>query len=314
MPCWESLGDWVQRADYGFLLPALARLPLPLGETLAKMRGVLRAAADYEYRSLALRQRFVRHRTFQAMRILLPGAGKRAWRAATLKRFVHDSRIEWQEHLFGTPRMARIARGSALEGFEAFLRVQRQGRGLVLVCCHFDSFMLGLCLMGMHGLRSHLVTSHWVEDPRVHPRVASFFRNKFRGMESHMGGRNLYHERDMEHFYQALKSGEAVALVADVPGNRSSVSMPFLGRCFRMPLGAWRLAKATDSPIGAFVCLHERIGRYRLICLPPREIDPQSPENTMRPIYGFLEHWIRRAPERWIAADLLSGEGYPPPG
>jgi lauroyl/myristoyl acyltransferase len=72
-----------------------------------------------------------------------------------------------------------------------------------------------------------------------------------------------------------------------------------------MPLGAWHLAVKTHSLISATVCIQEGVGRYRVICLPPAEVDPESPLRSLRPVYAFLETHIRRMPERWVASDFL---------
>ena len=137
------------------------------------------------------------------------------------------------------------------------------------------------------------------------------FNRKFRAMESLMGGKCVHHEVDRSFFLGALERGETVAILGDVPGGRSTVYIPFLGTNHRMPLGAWQMAKKTGSLVGAFVCLHQRTGQYRVICLSPREVDSDNPLKTMRPIYAFLESWIRRYPERWVAADLLTTYGVP---
>ena len=307
MLSWASLDHLIQTIDYRILLPTMARMPLGLGENLAKVRGILRAALDYEWRSMALRQRFVRKNTYEAMRIILPDAGRRKWISATLRRFIHNSREEWQACLFGRKVMSTIAQRSSVQGIDELLKIQEQGRGLIMVSCHFDSFCMGMVLFGMKGLRINVISTSMYEDPRIHPAVRAFFNRKYRAMEYHMGGKMVYHQVDLPFFYRALERGETVALMGDIPGSKSNVFIPFLGKSFRMPLGAWHMAKKTGSVLGAFVCLHQSHGRYRVICLPPKEIDPTSPRNTMEPIYGFLEAWIRKAPERWVAADLLPG-------
>jgi lauroyl/myristoyl acyltransferase len=166
-----------------------------------------------------------------------------------------------------------------------------------------------MVLMGMHDLPVTVVNTVMIEDASIHPAVRHFFQTKYRAMENRMNGRMPYYQTEMPYFYKVLEKGEIVVLMGDIPGSRSDYWINWLGRPFRMPLGAWHMAKKTNSLITSFVCVHEGIGRYRVIMMPLREIDPDSPERTLVPLYEFMENCIRQYPERWISADLLPGYG-----
>jgi lauroyl/myristoyl acyltransferase len=299
----------MQAVDYNIVLPALTGMPPVLGGEFSKLRGILHGTLDYEWRSAALGLRFVREKTYQSMQSLMPGAGKRNWMLATLRRFAHDSRVEWQNGLFGREVMEIIARKSNVEHLEDLLRIENQGRGLVMFSCHFDSFMMGMVLLGMNGLHTNVITSAVIEDERVHPAVRRFYARYYKAMELHTGGKLIHKEVDLPYFEQALERGETVVNMGDIPGNKSNVLVNFLGRRFKVPLGLWHMARRTNSALGAFVCLYESPGRYRVACLPPRDVDSSSPLESMRPIYAFLEKWIRKLPHRWTAADLWPGYG-----
>ncbi|MCP4691008.1 MAG: lysophospholipid acyltransferase family protein [Desulfobacterales bacterium] len=305
MAFYAGLDRLIQEIDFRLLLPMMARAPLPLGETLSRLRGAAQAALDYDWRSMALRHRYVRARTREAMAIISPGWSGPRLAAATLRRFMHNSREEWQACLFEREVMEEINRRSTVEGVDELLKIQESGRGLVMVSCHFDSFCMGMVLMGMKGLRVNVINTSIVEDPRIHPAVRTFFKRKYGAMEARMNGKMVYYQEDMPFFYKALERGRTVALMGDIPGSKTTFHIPFLGRVFKMPLGAWLMAKKTGSALGAFMCLHESPGRYRVFCLPPRDIDPEDPVRTMTPVYAFLEKWIRRSPERWVSSDLL---------
>ena len=303
----ENSGYLIQRFDYGMLLPFMAKLPLFLGENLAKIRGVIHAIADYDWRSMALRHNYVRTRTYQAMQMLLPKANTVELAFKTAMRFVHNSREEWQGAVFGHQRlMSEIAGRSYAEGLDELLEIQKQKRGMILMTSHYDSFAMGIALLGVFGLTINGLSSNVVEDPRVHPSVMDFFHKKYSDMGNYMrGGKIVHYENNLRFFYNALQQGETVVILGDTPGISKSVPISFLGKTFKMPLGAWLMAKKTKSVIGAFICRHQKTGTYRIECLCPKEIDPESPENTMLPIYQFLETRIRQAPERWVAAELL---------
>jgi hypothetical protein len=311
MPFLAGLGRSVQTIDYGFVLPAMGRMPLGAGAMLSRARGLLQGVLDYEWRSMAFGKRFVRARTYDAAGMLMPGSSKWKRIVTTLNRFEHNSREEWQAYLFKRkPIMDRIARDSVVQNFDELLRINRQGRGLVVVSCHYDSFCMGMALLGLKGVRVNFLASAVVEHPRVHPCVRAFFDLKYSGMGERTGGRTVYWERDTFYCRQALERGEMVVVLVDIPGSKSDVCIPFLGKAFRMPLGPWQLARETGSAIGGFVGLYERPGVYRVVCTGPNEVDPMDPSRTMRPVYAFLEGWIRKAPERWLAADQLPGYGH----
>ncbi|MCP4680746.1 MAG: hypothetical protein GY864_00250 [Desulfobacterales bacterium] len=309
MRFYAGLDQLIQNIDFKVLLPLMARMPLPLGEALSRTRGIFQAALDYEWRSMALRHLYIRGRTWEAMKIISPQWSGPRLIAATLRRFMHNSREEWQACLFGRKVMGDINRRSTVDRIDDLLEIQKSGRGLVMVSCHFDSFCMGMVLMGMRGLRVNVINTSMIEDPRIHPAVRSFFNRKYRAMEDHMAGKMVYHQVDLPFFYKALEKGQTVALMGDVPGSKTTIHIPFLGRSFKMPLGAWHMAKKTGAALGAFICVHQSSGCYRVFCLPPRDIDPEDPVRTMTPIYAYLEKWIRWAPERWETSDLLPAFG-----
>lgn len=310
MGCWEKPENFLLGFDYKIVLPFLGSLPLAAGQALSMGRGLVQAAFDYDWRSIAVGFPYIRQRTYAAMGMIRPEKG-RLWKAVkTAQRFLHNSKEEWQACLFGRDAvMRRIAADSTVEGIEELRDLQRQGRGVVLVGCHLDSFCMGMVLMGMMGLRVHIINTAAIEDERIHPEVRAFFQKKYRAMERLLNGLMAYHETDMAHFYRALERGETVCLMGDVPGSKSDVFIPFLGARLRMPVGAWHMAKRTGALVGGFVALHEGVGRYRVVMHMPQEIDPQSPEKTLIPIYRFLEWWLRKLPERWVSADLLPAYG-----
>nr|HDN01029.1 hypothetical protein [Deltaproteobacteria bacterium] len=308
MRFWDILGHSIQSLDYGVLLPAMAKTPLFIGERLAKIRGTFNFFLDYDWRSVAVGHRFVRSGTYQAMNLLSPGSGRLSNMVATLHRFIHYSREEWEACLLSGKYIQTIFRQSTFEGLDKLLDYQKYGRGIVLLTCHFDSFVMGIILLGMAGLRVNAVSSSVVEDPRVHASVQKFYYDKYRNMEKFMNrGKVVHFEKDLRFFYSALEKGEAVVILADVPAasKKTEVIVPFLGDTRRMAPGAWRIAKKTDSVLGAFVCLHDKPGEYRVLCYLAGDQRSSDPAVEMTPIYKFLDQQIRLHPERWWASELL---------
>lgn len=302
----------ILRLDYGVLLPLCAALPMPLGRNLARLRGLCNFILDLDWRSLALRHRYVRRDTYCAMRQLKPDASPRRAAINTLRRFVHYSREEWEAGLFQYKRRVRaLSAASTVEGLAPLLALTRSGRGLVLLTMHFDSFLLGVTLLGLKGLRMHVTTASVVENPRLHPSVQRFFQRKYRGIERYLNGGKMVHiDHDQRHFYRALEQGDVVVVLADLPAvspRAHATVLPLGGQDRRLTTGAFRLARKTDSAIGAFLCSHVRGNHYRVQCTMPRQVGLNTPVQVLEPLYAWFDRHLRETPERWWAADLLLG-------
>jgi lauroyl/myristoyl acyltransferase len=294
--------QWIQRMDYRHGLPIMAKMPFFIGVFASYCRGLLQALTDYDWRSIALGRKYIRSQVYQAMTALTGGRPKNV--KAVLGRFLHNSRSEYQDSLYlYEKKIEEVCRNSKVNGIEAYVKAQKSGRGIVLLTCHFDSFILGIVLLGKHGLKTNLLSSAVVEDSLVHPDVKTFFYQKYRRMEKFIGGKIIHFETGLDFYYKVLARGEALVIVSDVQGSKTDVLIPFLGRSFRMPVGAWRMAKETNSLVGAYICRYISPGVYQMDFLPPKEIDRECPVNTLSPVYVFFEERIRKNPERWLAAE-----------
>jgi len=307
MRAWLDWDTLKQTIDYDWLLPLISRWPLAIGQRIAQLRGWVHGLTDYDWRSCALKKRYVRKTTFQAMQALKPDASKSQQALYTVRRFVHNSREEWESCLFrDEQRIQSILKNSQIEGLEGLLQAQQQGRGVVLLTCHFDSFCMGIVLLGRSGLRVNAITTSILEDSRVSVPVQTFFQNKIEGMEKHMrGGKLKYSETSLSYFYKALRKGEVLVIQADLqaPPDADAITVPFLGGMRRMSAGASRMAVKTDSLVAAYMCQHQGVGQYKVTCRQPEEINKANPEQTFIPFYQFLEGYIQQHPDRWLAAD-----------
>jgi len=294
-----------QDFDYRLLQPAIARLPLRVGQAVADARGCVNALFDLDWRSLYLRRRYVRTATFRAMRRLVPDRGRWTWAAKTVLRFVHMAREEWLAAVGHERSLQFLVDCSDLKGIEPLLQAQRAGRGIVLLSCHYGSLPAGIVLLGLSGLRVNFLASAVVELPTVHPAITDFYRRKYRGFERHMnGGRVVYFERSPRYFYRALQRGEAVIVLGDLRSKgKRALDVPFFGAARRMAQGPVRMAQRTGSLLSAYLCHHEPGGRYSLECAPL--IDISADPSKAAELYAFLEARILQRPEQWWAADLL---------
>lgn len=297
------LVDLLQTLDYDWLLPLAARLPMPLGYRLAAWRGLFNARLGRDWRSVALRTRHVARNSSQALRELLPAADEQQLAGLLKERFVTDGREEFEGCLIAAGRAAGLRHAVVPAGFAAACR--ERARGLVLLTPHYDSFTLGIVLLGLAGARINAMSSAITADPRVAPGVSRHFTRKYRGMEKMMnGGRILDQESGLKPFYRMLNNGECLVIIADLPpgAHGAELETPFLGARRRLAGGALRLAVKTGSDIGAFVCRYQAGAGYLVQGSP---IVPSTDPGAVDQVYGFLSREIMASPGRWLAADML---------
>lgn len=300
----SRLGHALHAFDYSHVLPGLARLPLPLGYRLARIRGEISARMERDWRSMALSKQGMRQhiarRSREAYAQLFPQADEVRLRALSRERF----RSEAQEEYEGALIIARRVPQLSVE-FDDFPNKSRD-RGMVFLTAHFASFVLGYSFLGRKGMVINGMATAGVRHPDVPESVSRHFEFKYQGLDEVLnGGRILYFESGLRPFYRALTRGDCLVAQADSPAapDEAGLNVRFLGGDRRLASGALRIAQATDSLLCSFVCQSEGPGRYRIrfsAAGPAR--DPQ----VVAGAYGFLSDAIMGQPGQWWAADLLS--------
>ncbi|MBU3740525.1 MAG: hypothetical protein FGM55_16440, partial [Rhodoferax sp.] len=261
---------WVLRRvhgpDYAWVLPALARLPLALGWRLAALRGWINGWLGRDWRSVALGTAHVRRRTLQGLALLAPQAGEAQRQRWCRQRFAVESRDEFEAARLD----ARGLRGLSctLDAAAQSLLQRPPDRGLVLLTPHFDSFYLGIAFLAQAGSRPvGSMASAVFRDPRVDPAVTRHFQRKYAALERQLrGGRVPEMESGLRPFYRVLQQAQVLVVLADAPvlPNGVAMTVDFLGGPRQLAGGALRLAQATGSEIGGFVCRCVGPGRYAL--------------------------------------------------
>lgn len=295
----KSLHD----ADYAWMLPVMARLPLRLGYAASSLRGLINARIGRDWRSMALGTRHVARQAAEGYRLLRPQATETELQVLVRERFYAESREEFEGRLIVAGRVAELSR---LIMPDVFLETcLHRERGLLLLTPHFDSFMLGIAFLGLAGVTINVMTSSVTNDPLVSPAVQQHFFKKYRGMERMMnGGRMLDMELGLRPFYQMLERGECLVVLADAPAvaGGATITPDFLGSRRLMAGGAYRMARKTGSDIGTFVCRYEKPGHYRIKGGP--FVEAREP-GALDIAYRFLTDEIEATPGKWWASDLL---------
>lgn len=287
--------------DYGLALPLIARLPHRWSHWLARIRGRLNAYFGRDWAELTLGFSYIAGRTAKTSQLLWPGqdAGR-----LTVKRYETVSREELDAVLIRNGNIGQFH--VELSGLKNMLDQTDGGRGLVVLTAHFDSFILGMLGLGLCGRRTFVTTSNVVQDSRVNPVLADFFRQKYAGAGKYLqGGSFLHVESSLPTFYRALKHHETVVVVADAPAAADGPGewVRWFGSERKLANGALRMATETNSLMSAMVCLTDDSGNVQWFCA--EVVDPACDSFAYAKLFTFLETVILQNPGRWWASHLL---------
>ena len=99
----------------------------------------------------------------------------------------------------------------------------------------------------------------------------------------------------------ALRRGEAVAFQGDrALGNRGDTPVPFFGLPAPFPVGPFRLASATATPVVPAFCVLGADSRYEVTVREPLVVKPGGEEEALRAWVSVLEDVVRARPTQWF--------------
>ena len=272
---------------------------------IANLIGKISYNLDIDWRTVSLRQHFVRERTLTAMREIVPDAPPEVLTGLVRERFIYAAQEELDAHYFFFDQA--LVRECSFEGLDAVRAVAGEN-AIIYLTLHLDSAPMAIAQMGKAGLRVNFMTSNIVEDPRVPPVLRRFFRRKYEGIKHHLQGGQYWHiETNMRNFYRALGRGEGAVILCEEPAQSQEDSLPteFLGKTRAYKRGVLRLAEKTGAALVGMICVRTGTDHYKIVFSPvfdPSEIDPLS---AIHKVYAFLSDYVKSSPERWWAADLL---------
>ncbi len=284
------------RPVYGFGQWMLDNFPLAVGY------GMTRGVSEIAYRvgkkvtgplSENLRQ-VLRH----SRPGLDPAALERTVQDLTYKIFINRGR--WFADLSvlaGVRRFDDIVHIRMEGNWDAFTRARREGRGTILASGHLGNWYGGGVAVGRLGIPIRAVIYHNhagdVMDRRVWGRGS-------------VGP--IYIDGDPYstlEVVRALRSGEAVAMLADRPWDSRWMDLPFFGRIARFPLGPVRIARLAQVPLFPAFCVYERDLDYTATMCDPIEVGPGDPEEAereaMRRFVAVLEKFVAPNLHVWFS-------------
>ncbi len=294
-----------ERALFFFVFPLAARVGGGMARWIASLIGHVSYHLDVDWRTVSIRQHFVRERTLAAMREIAPGASSAELSMMVRERFVFSAQEELDAHYFILDKA--LVRECRFEGLEA-VRAAAGKLPIIYLTLHLDSVFMAVAQMGKAGLKVNLLTSKIVEDGRVPPVVRRFFKLKYEGIRQHLRGGQFWHfETHMRDFHGALGRGEGAVILCEAPTQSREDSLPteFLGETRLFKRGVLRLAEKSGAALVGMICLRTGLDRYTIVFSPVYDPTAIDPESAIQKVYAFLGEAVKSTPERWWAADLL---------
>lgn len=304
----------LQRYEYGWLLPLMARLPYGWARTVSDWRGAWNARESRDWTELAVGFRYLAKRAERGYQEVLCSFTPEQVSTLVGQRYQMIAREEYEGQL--------AINGSLLSKLQLdtgplkqMLAKRRPGRGLVVVMPHLDNLFVGLVGLAQCGVAVNLMTSDVVQDPRVHPSLRTFFARKYASYEGLMSGGRFMPVSAVgrKHFLEALGRSEIVAVMSDAPASPEGPGtwVQWFGKERKMANSALRMALETESELVAVACWQRRPGEVAWVCSDIEDPKLDCPPNgevgsgAYRRLFAFIETAIRQAPGRWWAAHLL---------
>lgn len=174
-------------------------------------------------------------------------------------------------------------------------------RPAILCTFHWGAGMWALRHVAAHGLHVHLLIAPHTRAPFEGRAVRYwYYQRRINAIPRALGRAPIEATRSPRPILKALRSGEQVAAVVDVPADQVTASEPidFLGFRARVPRGLLRLACDSGVPVTVYLLgIRFSDGKRTLQIhhLGPRgELEP-----LIREVFSYLETAIEEEPAAW---------------
>lgn len=271
---------------YQWLWPSLARLPKRLAYPLAikldrRFKGDLhRMHADWhglQQVAKALPQAPTDHEFFHARWAMFARERLESYRLA---------------HMTADDFLAQVTLTGAQDAHQAVAA----GHGAVLIMAHFGRPVMLCSALAHTGLHIGMLTGSVDEHTLVDPVDLWYHQVGMRNTLLHAKGRWVTLSDNLRLLYQALKEGEIIIIMMDVPSAAAgNVSFPFLQGTLNLPQGVLRLVNKTGAKL--LYGSATEIADHRVAAHIQRLND--NPEVAFREAVALFEQDVKKAPAQW---------------
>lgn len=278
---------------YNFLLPLLAQFPQNMAYRLASLHGRVgqkKHAAE-------------KHVIMQQLQTVFNEKNKHELLTLVDYFFSMVEREALDSFFFRTCKtQQQIQQFVQLENFHYVTDARQAGRHVIISSGHFGRFWMAGVGMRAQGVTVGTITRDGGEtNEHGLPEAEYQYRlKKLSWLQQRFGGPFLVEGDSARPIYRALHE-HVMGLFIDVPyvGDKNGcISLPFLGRDARFPLGPAKVAKRAKALIVPFYVFESRAGLQAKF-YPPVDAQHLSEQEIMRQLVSLLERQIRAHPEQW---------------
>jgi len=191
-----------------------------------------------------------------------------------------------------------IRRRIVFDDFERFNAAVAEGKGIIFVTLHFGNWDMGAAGLAVYGYPVDAIAETF-ELPQMNDLV--------QGHRRHLGVNIIPMERVGPGVLRALRRGDILALLIDVPAPGPSVAVDFFGALAEVPAGPARLALRTGARVIPAVMArepgHDELIRPILdfdLRFQPSGDEEQDVREITQQIMSSLERFIRQYPDQWF--------------
>jgi len=191
-----------------------------------------------------------------------------------------------------------IRRRIVFDDFERFNAAVAEGKGIIFVTLHFGNWDMGAAGLAVYGYPVDAIAETF-ELPQMNDLVQGYRR--------HLGVNIIPMERVGPGVLRALRRGDILALLIDVPAPGASVPVEFFGALAEVAAGPARLALRTGARVIPAVLArepgHDELIRPILdfdVRFQPSGDEEQDIQELTQKIMSSLEHFIRQYPDQWF--------------
>jgi lauroyl/myristoyl acyltransferase len=191
-----------------------------------------------------------------------------------------------------------IRRRIVFDDFERLNATVDEGKGIIFVTLHFGNWDMGAAGLAAYGYPIDAIAETF-ELPEMNELVQGYRRE--------LGMKIIPMERIGPGVLRALRRGEILALLIDVPAPGASVAVDFFGAVAEVPAGPARLALRTGARVIPAVLVrvpgHDELIRpvldFDLHFEPTGDEEEDARELTQQTMWS-LERFIRQYPDQWF--------------
>jgi lauroyl/myristoyl acyltransferase len=199
---------------------------------------------------------------------------------------------------FYTMSAEDVRRRIVFDDFDRLNAAVAEGKGIIFVTLHFGNWDMGAAGLAAYGYPVDAIAETF-EPPQMNDLV--------QGHRRHLGMNIIPMERVGPRVMRALRRGDILALLIDVPAPGASVPVEFFGALAEVPAGPARLALRTGArAIPAVLARepdHEEMIRPILdfdLHFQPSGDEEQDVRELTQQIMSSLERFIRQYPDQWF--------------